>query len=81
MTESSEIRGAGTSVIRRRRFLQATTAIGAGIAAPAIISRKALSSSGELNLYSWSDYVYPEMIDSFESSCSPSVPSTSTIVP
>lgn len=67
MTESSEIRGAGTSAIRRRRFLQATTAIGAGIAAPAIISRKALSSSGELNLYSWSDYVYPEMIDSFES--------------
>jgi spermidine/putrescine transport system substrate-binding protein len=51
----------------RRRVLTTTAAAGLGVAAPAIISRKALSSSGELNLYTWSDYVYPEMVKSFES--------------
>jgi len=53
--------------VSRRRVLQTSAAVGLGVAAPAIISRKALSSSGELNLYSWSDYVYPEMIEAFES--------------
>jgi len=53
--------------LSRRRMLGTTAAAGIGIAAPAIISRKALSSSGELNLYTWSDYVYPDMIESFES--------------
>lgn len=53
------------SGLTRRRTLKATAAAGLVIAAPAIISRRALSSSGELNLYSWSDYVYPEMIESF----------------
>ncbi len=52
--------------LSRRRMLGTTAAAGIGIAAPAIISKKALSSSGELNLYTWSDYVYPEMIESFE---------------
>jgi spermidine/putrescine transport system substrate-binding protein len=52
--------------LSRRRVLTTTAAAGLGLAAPAIISRKALSSSGELNLYTWSDYVYPEMIESFE---------------
>lgn len=52
--------------LTRRRVLTTTAAAGVGLAAPAIISRKALSSSGELNLYTWSDYVYPEMIESFE---------------
>jgi spermidine/putrescine transport system substrate-binding protein len=45
--------------LSRRRVLTTTAAAGLGLAAPAIISRKALSSSGELNLYTWSDYVYP----------------------
>jgi len=50
-----------------RRGLLKTAAAGAFVAAaPAIVRRSALASSGELNLYSWSDYVYPEMIESFE---------------
>ena len=45
----------------RRRFLQGT-AVGVGIlAAPAIISRKALASSGELNFTGWAGY--PGMTD------------------
>jgi spermidine/putrescine transport system substrate-binding protein len=51
--------------LTRRRTLRGAAATGLALAAPAIVSRRALSSSGELNLYSWSDYVYPEMIDSF----------------
>lgn len=53
----------------RRRLLAAGApglAAGAlGLATPALVGRRALASSGELNLYSWSDYVYPEMIRSF----------------
>lgn len=49
----------------RRTVLKGAAATGAALAAPAIISPRALSSSGELNLYTWSDYVYPEMIESF----------------
>ena len=45
-----------TLSLNRRRFLQ-TTAAGAGLlAAPAIISSKALASSGELNFIGWAGY-------------------------
>jgi spermidine/putrescine transport system substrate-binding protein len=45
-----------TSTISRRRFLQ-TSAVGAGaLAAPALISSKALASSGELNFVGWAGY-------------------------
>jgi spermidine/putrescine transport system substrate-binding protein len=45
-----------TSAFSRRRFLQGSAA-GAGIlAAPAIISSKALASSGELNFTGWAGY-------------------------
>ena len=45
-----------TLSLNRRRFLQ-TTAAGAGLlAAPAIISSKALASSGELNFVGWAGY-------------------------
>jgi spermidine/putrescine transport system substrate-binding protein len=45
-----------TSAFSRRRFLQGSAA-GAGIlAAPAIISSKALASSGELNFVGWAGY-------------------------
>ena len=54
----------GTS---RRSFLRTTAAIGLGaIAAPAIVSRSALSSSGEVNFMGWAGYpelaktVFPE---------------------
>ena len=45
-----------TSAVSRRAFLK-TSAIGAGaLAAPAIISSKALASSGELNFMGWAGY-------------------------
>lgn len=45
-----------TSAFSRRRFLQGSAA-GLGIlAAPAIISSKALASSGELNFTGWAGY-------------------------
>ena len=49
------------SAFSRRRFLQGSAA-GAGIlAAPAIISSKALASSGELNFTGWAGY--PAMME------------------
>lgn len=55
-----------TSLPSRRAVLKSGGALGlAAIAAPMIV-RSAFSSSGELNLFSWGDYIYPEMIDSFE---------------
>ncbi len=45
-----------TSAFSRRRFLQGSAA-GAGLlATPAIISSKALASSGELNFTGWAGY-------------------------
>ena len=45
-----------TSAFSRRRFLQGSAA-GAGLlAAPAIISSKALASSGEINFTGWAGY-------------------------
>lgn len=61
MSETSKPEG-----FTRRKLLKSAAAGAALAAAPAIVSRQALASSGELNLYSWSDYVYPEMIESFE---------------
>lgn len=61
MSETSKPEG-----FTRRQLLKSAAAGAALAAAPAIVSRQALASSGELNLYSWSDYVYPEMIESFE---------------
>lgn len=51
---------------QRRTVLKGVAAGAAVLAAPAIISRDVLASSGELNLYTWSDYVYPDMVRSFE---------------
>jgi spermidine/putrescine transport system substrate-binding protein len=45
-----------TSAVSRRSFLK-TTAVGAGaLAAPALISSRALASSGELNFMGWAGY-------------------------
>ncbi|MGB3148807.1 MAG: extracellular solute-binding protein [Paracoccaceae bacterium] len=53
--------------VNRRTFLKRTVA-GAGVlAAPAIISSKALASSGELNLLMWSDEFPGDVIPNFES--------------
>ncbi|NJK71986.1 MAG: extracellular solute-binding protein [Synechococcaceae cyanobacterium SM2_3_60] len=51
-------------MLRRRTFLKgAAAAVAAG---PIIINRTVQAQDSVLNLYTWSDYVYPEMIQSFE---------------
>jgi spermidine/putrescine transport system substrate-binding protein len=51
---------------RRRTLLEAAAATGiAAIAAP-WGAKRALSSSGVVNVFTWSDYVYQDMIDGFE---------------
>jgi spermidine/putrescine transport system substrate-binding protein len=42
--------------VSRRSFLKTSTALGLGVFAPAIISRSALASSGEVNFMGWSGY-------------------------
>lgn len=51
--------------MRRRQFLGAAV-VGAAAATGPWYLKRSLASSGELNLFSWSDYVYPEMIEGFE---------------
>lgn len=67
MSQGSEKKG-NAKTLSRRKFLTksvlgglAATAMGV---APAFV-RDARSSSGSLVLYSWSDYIYQEMIDAF----------------
>lgn len=53
--------------ITRRKLVQSGAVLGsAAIAAPAIISRKALASSGEINVYAWGDYIQDNIRESFE---------------
>ncbi len=52
------------STISRRSFLKGAAAGAAIISSPAFV-RNAFASSGELNLYSWSDYIYQDMLDAF----------------
>ncbi len=47
------------SSVSRRSFLKTSTALGVAIATPAVISRSALASSGELNFMGWAGY--PEL--------------------
>jgi len=55
-----------TTGVNRRSFLKTSTAVGAvAIAGPAVISRQALASSGELNLLDWSDYWPKDMLADF----------------
>lgn len=49
----------------RRDVLKLMGASGAALAAPPFV-RQARSSSGEINVFSWADYVYPEMIEGFQ---------------
>ena len=48
-------------MIERRKLLKLAVALSAG---PFVIPRLS-GSSGELNLYSWSDYIYPDMLADF----------------
>jgi len=49
----------------RRTVLKGSAAASALVAAPAIISSKALASSGELDILMWSDYLPPEFVSGF----------------
>lgn len=50
-----------------RRTLIKNSALGAAVlAAPAIISRSSLASSGSINVFAWGDYIQDNMIKKFE---------------
>ena len=54
----------GTS---RRNFLKTSGLAGVAAAVgPWVISSKALSASGEVNVFAWGDYVQPNIIEAFE---------------
>ncbi|RMD61344.1 MAG: extracellular solute-binding protein [Alphaproteobacteria bacterium] len=50
----------------RRVLLQSAAAAGVLSVGAPWIAKRALSSSGEVNVYAWSDYIWPEMIEPFE---------------
>ena len=52
--------------IDRRSFLKNASALGAGLAMPAIIGSRALASSGEINIMMWSDYLPESFVSGFK---------------
>ncbi|BBK39282.1 hypothetical protein STAQ_43600 [Allostella sp. ATCC 35155] len=63
MSRQRYVFGKGPS---RRAVLKAAATTGAMVGLAPWIAREALSSSGSLDLYTWGDYVYPEMVSDFE---------------
>jgi len=57
-------RGTGPAV-SRRSVLRATAIGAAAVAAPAIVSRKALASSGEVRVFCWAGYFPDDMLADF----------------
>ncbi len=58
-----------TNYLSRRKFIKGTTAVGAAAAVgPWIVSPQALSSSGEVNVLMWSDYLPDDWQQSFSDS-------------
>ncbi|MDJ0929753.1 substrate-binding domain-containing protein [Breoghania sp.] len=55
-----------TGGLNRRSFLKSASALGAGLAMPAIISNRALASSGEINIMMWSDYLPESFVSGFK---------------
>lgn len=54
-------------MLTRRKLLQGTAATGAVFAAPAILkSKDALATSGEVDVFTWGDYIQQNQIDRFE---------------
>ncbi|NIZ02962.1 substrate-binding domain-containing protein [Thalassospira lucentensis] len=51
--------------VTRRTVLKGSLAAGSALAMPAIISKKALASSGEINILMWSDYLPETFLKSF----------------
>ncbi len=52
--------------INRRDFIKTSGVIGAAALGPWVVSRKALASSGELNILMWSDYLPDEFLKAFK---------------
>lgn len=57
---------ASRRLVTRRSMLKGAAAGAAIVAAPAIISPRALASSGEVDVYAWGEYVSEEMIATFK---------------
>jgi spermidine/putrescine transport system substrate-binding protein len=53
------------STLSRRTVLKGSAALAGAVAAPAIVSPRALASSGEVNILMWSDYLPASFVDSF----------------
>lgn len=51
--------------LSRRGFLKTSSVLGAAAFGPWVISRKALASSGEVNITMWSDYLPPDFLEAF----------------
>lgn len=56
----------GNGGISRRTVLKGTAAGAAVLAAPAIVSRRALASSGEISILMWSDYLPESFVNAFQ---------------
>ena len=50
----------------RRTLLQSAAAIATTSLAVPFLTKRGWSSSGEVNVYAWSDYIWPEHMESFE---------------
>ena len=50
----------------RRTLLQSAAAIATVSVAAPFIAKRVLASSGEVNVYAWPDYIWPEHMESFE---------------
>ena len=61
----NDISAANSGGASRRRVLKGAAALVGAVAAPAIVSRRVLASSGEVNVLMWSDYLPASFVDSF----------------
>lgn len=57
---------AATPAVTRRTVLKTGAALSLVVAAPAIVSRQALSSSGEVRVYAWAGYFSDTMLADFQ---------------
>ena len=62
---SEEVRSPTGSRLARRTLLKSSALLAGAIAAPAIISRSALSSSGEVNFMGWAGYDFTKEFEAF----------------
>ncbi|MEX2199844.1 MAG: extracellular solute-binding protein [Dongiaceae bacterium] len=63
---SAATQAAARNFTRRSLLRWSGAAVGAAVAAPFVVPRSALSSSGELTWFTWPDYSTPELVSNFE---------------